>query len=61
MGSGGVYGSSFYGGITGGDCFAEGCGTVFSLTPPVAPSHKWTESILYEFAGEATACIRSRA
>jgi len=38
--------NSFY--QNGGDC-TWGCGTVFSLAPPVAPSTTWTETVLYHF------------
>jgi uncharacterized repeat protein (TIGR03803 family) len=38
------YGTTFLGG-TGG------VGTVFSLTPPSAPGHSWTQSVLYNFTG----------
>jgi uncharacterized repeat protein (TIGR03803 family) len=45
IGSGGVlYGTTLAGG-------ASGDGTVFSLTPPVAPSTTWTETVLHSFAG----------
>jgi uncharacterized repeat protein (TIGR03803 family) len=37
---------SFY--DNAGDC-TWGCGTVFSLAPPVAPSTAWTETVLYHF------------
>ncbi|HUE00961.1 MAG TPA: choice-of-anchor tandem repeat GloVer-containing protein [Bryobacteraceae bacterium] len=39
----------------GGQCsypgLTEGCGTVFSLTPPAEPGQAWTETILYRFTG----------
>ena len=37
---------SFY--DNGGDC-TWGCGTVFSLAPPVPPASAWTETMLYHF------------
>jgi hypothetical protein len=47
-----VYGTSVQGG--GGFCLSNGanvgCGTAFQLTPPVAQSGNWTES-LYSFQG----------
>jgi len=49
VGPGGVlYGTTQYGGT--GPCtgWADGCGTVFSLTPPATPEGTWTESI-YSF------------
>ena len=46
--SGNVYGTATYGGITGGNCGIEGCGTVFKLTHHSAG---WTLTPLYSFAG----------
>jgi|HubBroStandDraft_1064217.scaffolds.fasta_scaffold00750_14 uncharacterized repeat protein (TIGR03803 family) len=52
IGSGGVfYGTTESGGI--GRC--EGCGTVFSLTPPAAPGDAWTEAVLYTFSNNSNA------
>jgi uncharacterized protein (TIGR03437 family) len=51
-GAGGVlYGSSEYGGS--GPCteLGSGCGTIFSLTPPLSPGGAWTEAVLYSFTG----------
>ncbi len=42
--SGALYGTTALGG-------AAGRGAVFKLTPPVAPSTVWTESVLYSFPG----------
>ena len=52
IGSGGVlYGSTQYGGYcNSGSSYGRGCGTVFSLTPPVSPGGAWTEADLYKFA-----------
>jgi uncharacterized repeat protein (TIGR03803 family) len=45
VGPGGVlYGTTLGGG-------PKNFGTVFSLTPPASPGGKWTEDLLYEFAG----------
>lgn len=44
-----LYGISAGGG-TGSACW-DGCGSVFSLTPPAAPGGAWTESVLYNFTG----------
>jgi uncharacterized repeat protein (TIGR03803 family) len=44
-----IYGTTRSGG-TGSGCFDD-CGTVFSLTPPLAPGGAWTESVLYRFSG----------
>jgi hypothetical protein len=44
-----LYGTSFDGG-TGTAC-RNGCGTVYSLTPPTIPGGAWTEAVLYNFAG----------
>jgi uncharacterized repeat protein (TIGR03803 family) len=55
MGSDGVlYGTTGYGGS--GSCSdpylgLTGCGTIFSLAPPVSPGGPWTETLLYGFAG----------
>ena len=47
IGSGGVlYGTTTFGGS--GPC-SNGCGTVFSLTPPASPGGAWTEAVLYNF------------
>jgi uncharacterized repeat protein (TIGR03803 family) len=49
IGLGGVlYGTTFQGGT--GSCF-NGCGTVFSLTPPATQGGTWTETVLYRFTG----------
>jgi uncharacterized protein (TIGR03437 family) len=60
IGSGGVlYGTTQYGG--GGLCITyaipggNGCGTVFSLTPPELPGGTWTETVLLDFQGEGIA------
>jgi uncharacterized repeat protein (TIGR03803 family) len=50
IGSGGVlYGATGSGGANSA-CF-DGCGTVYSLTPPASPGGAWAESVLYSFAG----------
>ena len=54
-GKGGVlYGTTEYGG-NGPSCVFEvqGCGTVFSLTPPASAGGTWTEAVLYNFTGGA--------
>jgi len=49
IGTGGVlYATTAQGGT--GSCL-NGCGTVFSLAPPVPPATSWTESVLYSFQG----------
>ena len=52
--TGALYGTTTLGGRPTG-CpqggYEQGCGVVFQLTPPVAPSTAWTESLLYIFAG----------
>jgi uncharacterized protein YceK len=52
--TGALYGATLAGGD--GQCPAtasipSGCGTIFKLTPPVAGSVKWTETVLYGFQG----------
>jgi uncharacterized protein YceK len=50
--SGALYGTTYLGG-GGSTCTgsADGCGTVFKLTPPARGTKKWTESVLYTFNG----------
>jgi uncharacterized repeat protein (TIGR03803 family) len=52
-----LYGTTTLGGKPTG-CpqggYEQGCGAVFQLTPPVAPSITWTETLLYVFAGPPT-------
>lgn len=58
LGKNGVlYGSTSYGGLTGPGCqnritSANGCGTVFELTPPTVPGGAWTETILHSFTAQ---------
>lgn len=45
--SGNLYGTTNYGGYTGGSCGANsGCGVVFELSPS---NEGWTETVLYSF------------
>jgi len=51
-----LYGTTQYGGssIAGSPCNyfgVSGCGTVFQLTPPIAPAVAWTETVLHSFSG----------
>jgi len=52
---GALYGTTQYGGSTGGsaitcvDITLEGCGTAFKLTPPARPGAPWTETVIYNF------------
>ncbi len=46
---GNLYGTTSIGGNTG--CEGVGCGNVFELSPPVAPSTEWTETIIHQFSG----------
>ena len=39
--------------------YEQGCGTVFQLTPPVAPSTTWTESLIYIFGPPQSATLPS--
>jgi uncharacterized repeat protein (TIGR03803 family) len=48
-GRGVLYGTTFFGGA--GSCAADGCGTVFSLTPPAEEGGAWTEAVVHAFAG----------
>jgi uncharacterized repeat protein (TIGR03803 family) len=45
---GALYGATMHGG--GGAC-GNGCGTLFRLKPPAAPTMQWVEDILYRFSG----------
>jgi len=53
IGPGGVlYGTSYFGGRGEVHCQlggSQGCGTVFSLTPPASPGGRWTEQVLHAF------------
>jgi len=46
--AGNLYGTTYSGGFTGGNCGSQGCGTVFKLTHHSAG---WTLSTLYSFTG----------
>jgi uncharacterized repeat protein (TIGR03803 family) len=46
--AGTLYGTTYKGGAT--TC-PEGCGLVFALSPPTAPSTKWNFKIIYKFKG----------
>jgi uncharacterized repeat protein (TIGR03803 family) len=39
--------------------YTQGCGTIFQLTPPVAPSTTWTETLLYTFGPKQNALLPS--
>lgn len=51
--NGALYGTTGYGGNAGACSYygAEGCGTVFQLTPPAVPGGAWTETVLHRFSG----------
>jgi uncharacterized repeat protein (TIGR03803 family) len=60
--TGAIYGTTTLGGLPTGCAFGgytQGCGTVFQLTPPVAPSTTWTESLLYTFGGPPNGSLPS--
>ena len=47
---------SLYGATTnGGGCTysSRGCGTIFKLTPPIAPIKRWTKTTLHRFQNGA--------
>jgi uncharacterized protein YceK len=51
-GAGGVlYGTTLWGGTRSCPCGAQGCGTVFQLTPPTTIGEAWTETVIYTFTG----------
>lgn len=47
-GAGNLYGTTLVGGI-GTGCGADGCGTVFKLSPPVTGETQWSYSVLHHF------------
>jgi len=46
---GAIYGTTYAGGIEGGECGSGGCGTAFKLVPLGTKDGSWTEKILYRF------------
>jgi uncharacterized repeat protein (TIGR03803 family) len=46
--AGNLYGTTVSGGQANSHC-AQGCGTVFQLSPPAVPGGAWIESVLYRF------------
>ncbi len=48
--NGALYSTTQVGGALG-NCFGDGCGTVFKLTPPAIGQTAWTETVLYSFTG----------
>jgi hypothetical protein len=46
---GALYGTTYAGGDSQGDCGASGCGTAFGLQPPTKSGGAWTETILHRF------------
>jgi hypothetical protein len=46
-----LYGTTADGGSSRNCPEDPGCGTVFELTPPVAPGGAWTEAVLHSFTG----------
>jgi len=46
---GAIYGTTFAGGNSGGECGTAGCGTVFELKPPTRREKDWTERQLHLF------------
>ncbi|MGA2738278.1 MAG: choice-of-anchor tandem repeat GloVer-containing protein [Bryobacteraceae bacterium] len=52
IGSGGVlFGTTRLGGVVNSTTCPQGCGTIFSLTPPASAGLPWSETILYSFTG----------
>lgn len=53
-----IYGTTQDGGILGASCTPatgkQGCGTVFTLTPPSSPGAAWTYAMIYVFGGGTT-------
>jgi hypothetical protein len=47
---GALYGTAVYGGPSKtGNCYPDGCGVVFQLSPPAQQDGAWTESPIYNF------------
>jgi hypothetical protein len=44
-----IYGTTYYGGYNCPHNSNQGCGTVFSLTPPAKQGGAWTESVIHRF------------
>jgi uncharacterized repeat protein (TIGR03803 family) len=49
LAGGALYGTTVIGNGTG--CGGNGCGAVFQLRPPAAPTMQWSEATLYDFTG----------
>jgi uncharacterized repeat protein (TIGR03803 family) len=49
FGAGGVLYGVTYAGGTGSCAGTDGCGTIFSATPPLSPGGAWKETVLYSF------------
>jgi len=52
--AGNLYGATVFGGTRGTTCdnfYGGQCGVIFELSPPKQKGGKWTEKLLYEFAG----------
>jgi uncharacterized repeat protein (TIGR03803 family) len=48
-GKGAIYGATQIGGVDCPHHSGQGCGTVFSLTPPATKNGTWSETVLYRF------------
>ena len=57
--NGELYGTTGSGGATN-HC-ANGCGTVFQLTPPATGKKSWTETVIYTFQGRTDGQLRRAA
>ncbi len=50
--SGALFGTTYWGGGTDGNCSRSyGCGTVFELIPPTQGQAAWSEKVIYRFQG----------
>jgi hypothetical protein len=50
--TGGVYGTTYYGGNANEECGSVGCGTVFKVGPPAKKGEDWSEKVLHRFDGQ---------
>jgi hypothetical protein len=54
-----LYGTTVGGGIIDDNEAPNGCGIVYSLTPPASAGQPWTENIIHAFAGGSDGCSPS--
>jgi uncharacterized repeat protein (TIGR03803 family) len=52
--NGNLYGTTWDGGIYDCHCTNNYGGTIFKLTPPMSPSAKWTEAVIWSLGGSSS-------